>query len=69
MEKNDFEKLFNEEMMRPDPNAFVEMAKNMHMIFESFVAAGFTESQALELTLGLQKACVSVAASKMDAAK
>lgn len=56
-------------MMRPDPNSFVEMAKNLRMIFESFVAAGFTESQALELTMGLQKAAISVAASKMDAAK
>lgn len=69
MENNEFEKLFNEEMMRPDPNSFVDMAKNLRMIFESFVTAGFTESQALELTMGLQKAAISVAASKMDAAK
>lgn len=69
MEKNDFEKLFNEEMMRPDPKAFVEMAKHMHMIFESFVAAGFTESQALELTMGLQSAFVAAASGKMNIAK
>lgn len=35
----------------PDPiTGMAEMAVQIHELYESFVAAGFTEAQALELT-------------------
>ncbi len=63
-ELNNFEKLFDEEMMRVDKKAMTNTAESLYSFYESLIGAGFGSDQAFALVTSVVLSTVGGIRSK-----